>query len=146
MFYVHELHKRYGPVVRINPNEVSINDIPTFKEIHRAGGPFIKAAFYEKLPTGPPFGVFHTRDVKKHAIRRKLFARSFSKSFLRQNWEPLVKKKVQLVMKRIEEDARKGPVNMMKWWMLLAGDVSTHIFFGESFNTLETGEVIFHLT
>jgi cytochrome P450 len=144
MFYVHDLHQKYGPVVRIAPSEVAVNDIMAFKEIHKPGSGFTKTHFYETLPVGHKigvFGVFAMRDLKAHALRRKLFARAFSKSFLRQNWEPLVLEKVQLAMRQIKGELQQGSCDVMKWFLLLAGDVSTHLMFGESFHTLESGEV-----
>jgi cytochrome P450 len=144
MFYVEDLYQKYGPIVRISPTEVAVNDIMAFKEIHRPGSGFTKTHFYETLPVGHKigvFGVFAMRDPKMHAVRRKLFARAFSKSFLRQNWEPLVLEKVQLSLSQIGKDFEKGSSNIMQWFLLLAGDVSTHLMFGESFHTLECGEV-----
>lgn len=41
----------------------------------------------------------------------------------------------------MKEEANGGVADMMKWWMFLATDVSTHLMFGESFRTLEMGEV-----
>lgn len=37
-----ELHKRFGPVVRIAPNEYSINDVSAAKTIYGHGNAFIK--------------------------------------------------------------------------------------------------------
>lgn len=45
--YVHSLHQRYGPVVRIAPNEVSFASLEGVKEIYGSGGSgFDKTEFY----------------------------------------------------------------------------------------------------
>lgn len=36
--YIHELHKKYGPVVRLSPNEVSFTSLEAVKEIYASGG------------------------------------------------------------------------------------------------------------
>ena len=36
--YIHELHKRYGPVVRLGPNEISFTSADAVKEIYAGGG------------------------------------------------------------------------------------------------------------
>ena len=36
--YIHELHQRYGPVVRLGPNEVSFTSLGAVKEIYTFGG------------------------------------------------------------------------------------------------------------
>jgi hypothetical protein len=45
--YIHELHKRYGPVVRLGPNEVSFTSLEALKEIYSSGGSgYDKTEFY----------------------------------------------------------------------------------------------------
>lgn len=46
--YVHQLHLRYGPVVRIAPNEVSFTSWAAVKEIYCSGGSgYDKTEFYD---------------------------------------------------------------------------------------------------
>lgn len=40
---VHETHQKYGPVVRIQPNHVSINDDSVIQTIYGHGNGFLKA-------------------------------------------------------------------------------------------------------
>ena len=45
--YLHALHKKYGPVVRIGPNEVAFNTLESQKEIYCSGGSgYDKTEFY----------------------------------------------------------------------------------------------------
>ncbi|KAI8711002.1 Isotrichodermin C-15 hydroxylase [Fusarium sp. LHS14.1] len=37
IFYVDDLHKKYGPVVRISYDEVDVSDVKGFKTIHKIG-------------------------------------------------------------------------------------------------------------
>jgi benzoate 4-monooxygenase len=44
---VHELHKRYGPLVRIAPNHVSVADPTALQIIYAHGNGSLKSNFYE---------------------------------------------------------------------------------------------------
>jgi len=141
--YIHALHQQYGPIVRIAPNEVAINDPASFKDIHRIGSGFTKTKWYEYLNTngvGKCLGVFNMTNPKEHAARRKLLARGFSQRHLREQWETIVRDKVDLAVARIKADAMSGTADVLKWWTYLATDVSAHLMFGESFGMLENGK------
>lgn len=46
--WIHELHQRYGPVVRLSPSEVSFNNLEGIKEIYQSGGSgYEKTEFYD---------------------------------------------------------------------------------------------------
>ncbi|GKZ66542.1 hypothetical protein AnigIFM50267_000406 [Aspergillus niger] len=144
IYFIHDLHQKYGPVVRIAPDEVSVSSLPEFKEIHRVGSAFLKTPWYQKFAWDRNPGLFTMRDPKEHAARRKLFARVFSKSDLRRTWEPVVKGKVQLAVSQIRgELLRDGISDILKWWTFLATDVSGHLMFGESFDMLQYGKAMF---
>ena len=141
IFYIDSLHKQYGPVVRISPWEVAISNLEDFQKIHKIGSGFLKSTWYQKLANFPKPGVFTMTDPKEHGPRRKLLSRPFSRSFLVEHWEPVVKKTVALAVSRIKDAAREGNADVFQWWMLLASDVSAHLAFGESFRMLEAGKV-----
>ena len=141
LHYIHYLHQQYGPIVRISPDEVSVSSPADVKEIHRIGSGFLKTEWYQNFTQGRD-GVFSMRDPKRHAQRRKLFARPFSKSALRTSWEPIVNDKVDLAISQIQNElARDGVCDILKWSTFLATDVSTHLMFGESVGMLQKGEV-----
>lgn len=46
--YIHRLHKQYGSIVRLGPNEVSFTSVEALKEIYQSGGSgYDKTRFYE---------------------------------------------------------------------------------------------------
>jgi len=140
---VDDLHRQYGDIVRLAPNEVSVADIPGVSQIHKIGSGFLKSDFYTKLtPTREP-GIFAMQNPQDHATRRKLFARAFSNSNLKGNWEADIRRKTTLAVSQIKNTAAqpgKG-ADVLKWWTLMATDVITHLSFGESFGMLEQGKV-----
>jgi len=54
--YIHELHRKYGPVVRLGPNEVSFTSLEAMKEIYTSGG-----SGYDKTEFYTLFKQFNTR-------------------------------------------------------------------------------------
>ncbi|GKT52221.1 putative sterigmatocystin biosynthesis P450 monooxygenase stcF [Colletotrichum spaethianum] len=141
MHYVHTLHHKYGPVVRISPTEVAVADPEGSAAIHKIGAGFLKGPWYSTLNPKVEPGIFSMIDPKQHAARRKLFARAFTSASLRQNWESIVRQKVERAVERIKTDALNGKADVLKWWTLMTTDVIAHLSFGESFQMLELGEV-----
>lgn len=141
IFYIDGLHKKYGSVVRLSPNEVAVADLDAFKEIHKIGTKYMKSDWYLRLANFPKAGVFTMLDPREHGPRRKLLSRSFSRTYLVENWEHKVREKALLAVNKIKADAMSGTADVYNWWMLLASDVSAHLAFGESFGMLETGHV-----
>jgi cytochrome P450 len=131
--------QRYGPIVRLEPNQVAIGDPDLWEEMHRMGSGFRKTPFHEKLRIGPDHMLFSMTDVRQHAARRKLFARALTMDALRRNWEEQVRAKVELGIDQIKKEAGVGVADVHKWWRLLAGDVTALLSFGESFDMLESG-------
>lgn len=141
IFYVHDLHKRYGPVVRIEPHEVDVCDLDAFREVHRIGSGFVKSEWYDLSTPGIEDNVFAMTNVQKHAARRRLLARPFSRSSLMANFESLVTERAQLAVSHIKGEVSQGNCDMMKWWTLMTTDVIAQVAFGEESRLLEAGQV-----
>ena len=141
IFYIDDLHAKYGPVVRISPTEVAVSDVEGFKQIHAVSSKFTKDIWYEKLTNFPRHSVFTMRDPKDHSQRRRLFARGFSKSYLREHWEPAVRDKCRLAVQSIKQDAQASKADVLKWYSFMAADIVGVLGFGDSFGLLERGEV-----
>ena len=140
-FLVHELHQKYGPVVRVSPSEVSIVDAEACRTIHKAGSGFPKSPYYARFIDKPVPTLFAMMSSKEHSERRRIFARAFSKTEIRSTWETMVKETIELALDRIAGDLESGKADIMKWLLFMATDVSGQLMFGESFRTLENGEV-----
>jgi cytochrome P450 len=145
IFYIDRLHERYGPIVRLSPTEVGVADLDAFKEIHKIGTKYMKSEWYLRLANFPKAGVFTMLDPREHGPRRKLLSRSFSRTYLVENWESVVREKALLAVTKIKADAIHNTADVYNWWMLLASDVSAHLAFGDSFRMLEMGHVGFQV-
>jgi cytochrome P450 len=101
----------------------------------------MKSEWYLRLANFPKAGVFTMLDPREHGPRRKLLSRSFSRTYLVENWESVVREKALLAVTKIKTDAVQNTADVYNWWMLLASDVSAHLAFGDSFRMLEMGHV-----
>ncbi|KAI1143994.1 cytochrome P450 3A13 [Hypoxylon sp. FL0543] len=73
--YVHQLHQRYGPVVRIAPNEVSFASSEGVKEIYGSGGSgYDKTEFYNLFTVYGRRTMFSTLNKEDHARRKRVLA------------------------------------------------------------------------
>lgn len=122
MYYVDELHQQYGPLVRISPEEVSVSDVKSVKEIHKIGNGFLKAPWYAKFTqessgsnSQEDLGIFAMRDPKVHSVRRKLFARGFSAKGL-EAYEGIIQRKVKMTMDGISRSLQQeGKADILAW-------------------------------
>ena len=76
------LHRRYGPLVRIAPNEISVADPEAVKVIYGIKSGFTKTDFYP--PFAPNISLhgdnFTQLDERKHAERRRYTNNIYSMS------------------------------------------------------------------
>ncbi|KAL5362114.1 cytochrome P450 [Aspergillus floccosus] len=138
--YVHYLHEKYGPIVRVTPEEVDICDITAAKEIYKTGGRFLKSKFYHALTPPGTESVFSTTDPAFHTAHRRLLATPISDSSL-TGFEQVIGGKVHLAVRRMGEEMRaRGAMDVFKWWLFMATDIIGELSFGESFRMLESGQ------
>ncbi|KAI2783193.1 putative cytochrome P450 [Daldinia loculata] len=137
--WVHSLHEKYGAVVRISPNEVSIQDPNAVQQIYQVKGEFLKSPFYEAFLPGVN-NVFSTTDVNYHRRHRKLLAYEMSESGLNSH-RPTVETKVRMTIEGMAEEMEKrGATDVYRWALYMATDVIGELSFGSSFRMLETRE------
>ncbi|XP_044718082.1 cytochrome p450 domain-containing protein [Hirsutella rhossiliensis] len=83
--YIHKLHQRYGPVVRIAPNEVSFTSWPALKEIYCSGGSgYDKSSFYDLFKVYGRRTMFTMLNKTDHAGRKRLLADRYANSSVMQ--------------------------------------------------------------
>ncbi|ROV99147.1 hypothetical protein VMCG_06643 [Cytospora schulzeri] len=79
--HVHALHLRYGPVVRIAPNEVSFSSGAAVKEIYCSGGSgYDKTEFYDLFTVYGRRTMFSTLNKEDHARRKRILADRYANS------------------------------------------------------------------
>ncbi|GAP87001.1 putative cytochrome P450 [Rosellinia necatrix] len=138
--YIHSLHVKYGPIVRVGPREVYIADIQAAQRIFAIKNEFPKSTWYRDfVPTSE--SVFNTLDKGLHRRFRRLLSSPLSESGLK-TFLPQIDGKVTFAIQRMKEEYEaRGAVDVYKWWLFMATDVIGELSFGESFRMLESGKV-----
>lgn len=130
-----------GPIVRISPHEVSVLDITAAKEIHSVKATYAKAPWYRTFATPGTENVFSTTDIDFHRRHRRLLQGPLSETNLKV-FHPVVEQRVELAIQRMKEETKtRGATDVLKWFLFMATDTVGELSFGESFRTLESGEV-----
>jgi cytochrome P450 len=126
---IHRLHARYGPFVRVAPNEVDISDADAIQPIYVAKGGFLKAPCYANFDIDGHKSIFSTTSPEYRTQRAKAVVSMFSTKSLRENLHA-ISGCVDRMVQRLGDEARtKEPVNVLKLGRALAVDaVSTHLF------------------
>lgn len=103
-----ELHRKYGDVVRVGPNELSFASPESFKDIYgHAKTPeqrFLKTDMYDN---GDPPRVSTARDPVVHAQQRKTLSNAFSAKALRDQ-EDVVQRYVDLFVDKLDQWGYSG--------------------------------------
>ncbi|CAG9980940.1 unnamed protein product [Clonostachys byssicola] len=139
-YYIHSLHQRYGPTVRLSPNEIGLASIHDVKTVYHLRETYVKSSFYTDVTVSSQPNMFNTPNVQYNRRLRRLLGGPMSDSAIR-GVEPIVVELATLAIQRMgEEISRRGAVDVLKWWTSMATDVIGTLTFGESFRTLEQGK------
>lgn len=139
-----ELHRRYGPLVRVAPGFVSLDDPSAIRTIYSIGSKFPKSDWYQgfKAPDPSIFTLFADQDIKRHADSRKLFQHVYSMSSM-VSYEAFVDQCADMFAKHLQDavDSRRN-LDMAHWFQAYAFDVVASVTFGSRFGFLDRGEDI----
>jgi len=132
-FIMPDLHRRYGPVVRIAPDELAFADPAAWKDVfcYRAGGAeFEKSpAFYRPVTSIPPD--ISNAPKEEHSVLRRALAHGFSEKSLREQ-QPIISSYIDLMMRRLREHSEGGKaVDMAAWYNFTTFDIIGDLAFGE---------------
>ncbi|OAP58487.1 hypothetical protein AYL99_07577 [Fonsecaea erecta] len=138
------LHEKYGPVVRIGPNHVSISDPTLIPVIYGIKENFTKTAFYPiqciSWKKQPEMNLFSTRDPEYHRIEKRKIGAAYSLPNLLQS-EAAIDSCVNLFMYRLNEFASKRePVDLGAWLQYFAFDVVGEVTFASKLGFLDQGK------
>ncbi|RDX50601.1 high nitrogen upregulated cytochrome P450 monooxygenase 2 [Lentinus brumalis] len=124
--YISELHHKYGDVVRIGPNELSIRDASAISPIMSiAKGPQYVGRM---LSDGIHLPIIGIQDPAEHLRRRRPWNRAFTVPALRGYEETIARRARQLV--DALERHNGGQVILGKWFNYFAYDFMCDMAFG----------------
>ncbi|RDA92689.1 hypothetical protein CP533_3702 [Ophiocordyceps camponoti-saundersi (nom. inval.)] len=140
---VTKLHRKYGPVVRIGPDNVSFDGSIGWTAVygHRPGSG-TKTAEFPKPPSVFPEGELSliTASRPTHRRQRRQLAHGFSDGALAQQ-EPILVRYVDLLLnclgERVPDDGKGGVVDIVSWLNVTTMDIIGHLSFSQPFSCLE---------
>ncbi|KAM0230947.1 hypothetical protein ACHAP5_011223 [Fusarium lateritium] len=135
LWKIQELHRQYGPIVRINPYEVHINDANFYDEIY-ANGPHRPRNKVRFMSTHDE-SMFDSFKAETHRVRRAALSGSFSKQSIRA-LEPRILETISQLTGRMSTLGGTGEVvNLKALYSGLTMDVIAQYCFGESMDNMK---------
>ncbi|SPO00330.1 related to cytochrome P450 CYP3/CYP5/CYP6/CYP9 subfamilies [Cephalotrichum gorgonifer] len=131
-----ELHLKYGPVVRVAPNELAYTDPQAWKDIygHRSGQPENVKDPSRALDDNPDHPSILFAGREEHSKVRRLLSNAFSDKAIREQ-EHIISSYVDLMIRGLHQICEE-PVDMTKWYNFTTFDIIGHLAFAESFDCL----------
>lgn len=145
-FRIQRMHQKYGPIVRISPNELHVNDPSFIDELYAGGGKRRDKYAYFSAQFGIPDSVFGTQDHDLHRLRRGALGRFFSRASV-SRLEPVIHRAIEKLTSQLQTHRDSGqPVTMTMAFSCLTTDVVTEYAFSKSYDFLSspTFEPNFH--
>jgi hypothetical protein len=124
------LHQKYGPVVRIKPNEVHVHDPDNYTTLY--SGPTHNREkerwFYY---TGLTSSLFSTADHRSHRARRSLISPFFTRKAVRE-FQPVLQEKLQSLCRHFSQSIKcDATLELHAAFISFAGDAMSQYAFGE---------------
>lgn len=140
IFRIKEMHEKYGPIVRITPDELHVNDPDFIPELYPAGGRRRDKYRRAMQLFGFTEAAISTVEHDVHRVRRGAMARMFSKDSVRR-LEPIMVNNLNKLFGRLQKLKESGkPVNVLYIYSAFTNDLITEYAFGVSFNWLDAPE------
>ncbi|TDL19581.1 high nitrogen upregulated cytochrome P450 monooxygenase 2 [Rickenella mellea] len=135
--YFKRLHEKFGPCVRISPNELSFLDAGAIAPIMGNDG----------LPKGPMWdgrrhpdwnpSLIGTRDIQDHKRRRNRWNRAFTSASVKE-YEPTISRRALQLVEQLEKRAKnKETVDIAKWLSFFTFDFMGDMAFGGGFELMQ---------
>lgn len=135
-FEIQRMHEKYGPVVRISPEEIHVNEPSFIDELYAGGGKRRDKYPYYSGQFGIPDSVFGTPGHDLHRLRRGALNRFFSKASVTQ-LEPIVHTAIEKLISQLRTHAGSGkPVALNDAFSCMTTDVVMEYAFAKSYDFL----------
>ena len=131
VWIIRDMHEKYGPIVRITPDELHVNDpnfhtelMPTGKQHRRNKYPRLIRMFGFSQSAGA------TADHDLHRVRRGAMSKMFSKESVRK-LGPIMRRTWSNMLVRFEEHRQSGnEINLLHMFGAFTNDVISEYAYG----------------
>ncbi|KAH7309892.1 cytochrome P450 [Stachybotrys elegans] len=127
------MHEKYGPIVRISPHELHINDPVYYEKLFRHDGRWDKYQWNVSAQNAEGAIVF-TVDHDLHKARRMPLNSFFSKARVAKH-QDMIRAKLHKMCDRIADNAQQ-PIDLGAVVSAFQRDVSTDFILGKDYNNL----------
>ncbi|KAH7168323.1 cytochrome P450 [Fusarium sp. MPI-SDFR-AT-0072] len=141
---IKQMHEKYGPIVRINPNELHCADMSFSDEIYAVGGRKRDKPFHQvngsAAGTGNAFG---TPDHDLHRARRAPVAKFFSRAMiarLEQEVHDLAQTLCNKLLAENKDEKDRKPFEIAHAYSCFTSDAISSYCFGEAFGLLSRNQ------
>ncbi|KAJ7822180.1 high nitrogen upregulated cytochrome P450 monooxygenase 2 [Mycena olivaceomarginata] len=138
------LHRRYGPVVRTGPNELSICDVSAIQPILGADG-MPKGPIWDgrRSPKSTFYALIGVRNTEIHLRRRRVWNKAFNTSHVKA-YEPILRNRLDQLLNALQTKGElnaNSPVDLAEWISFFAYDFMGDMAFGGGFELMREGDV-----
>ncbi|KAI4230220.1 MAG: hypothetical protein L6R36_000185 [Xanthoria steineri] len=129
------LHQQYGPVIRINPFELHINDPEYYNQIYSFDCSLEKRDFHIQ-------NVQHTGPYPRHRPLRRALDPYLSRTTV-QRLEPLITHNIEALCRHFAAArSHKQPITLSHLYRCMTGDIITSYTLGKSYDLLAVGNEV----
>lgn len=111
MYRLQDLHRKYGPIIRINPDEIQVQDPSWFDQLYVSAAAKAKRNRYPRAnaANGSPASIASTIPHDLHRLRKTALHPYFSKAAITR-LEPRLQNQLRLMCKQMAKFAKPGEV------------------------------------
>ncbi|KAF7937086.1 hypothetical protein BELL_0704g00020 [Botrytis elliptica] len=136
IFKIKEMHEKYGPIVRVTPDELHVNDPSFVPELMPAGGRRRNKCVRLMQMFGLVKASAATIDHDLHRMRRGAMSKFFSKESIRRI-EPMMNLNIEKLLVRLRQFQVTGePINCLPMFGAFTNDLISEYAFGFNPNWL----------
>ncbi|PYH94387.1 cytochrome P450 [Aspergillus ellipticus CBS 707.79] len=137
LFHYRQLHEQYGPIIRISPNEVNIQDSSFFEEMFSHSLPWDKLGHLQYRFNNAT-GTFSTPKHAVHRHRRAALNPFFSKRAITKA-TPMMQEQLYALCDRLQcEYQGTGKILRLDWmWGCIASDVILRYCFNRGYGFID---------
>ncbi len=137
---IEKLHQKYGPIVRITPDEIHLSDAKEYDKIYYVGTKYWKSPiFYSALNV--PHSTFGTPTNEVHKIKRGALNPMFSRQKVLE-LEDIVQDKAEKVCARMQDGVDQDqPVDLHHAFRAVSVDVISDFAFDKCYNFLDRDDI-----
>ncbi|KAI0387173.1 cytochrome P450 [Hypomontagnella monticulosa] len=132
VFEMKRMHEKYGPIVRINPHELHIDDPAFYDTIYATNKQYDKMQSFSRR-VGVPLSAFGTADSNQHRPRRAAVAPFYTRNRVREYCDHMQAVNNHLSHRLATEYAGTTKViDLLRMWESMTNDIIMELAFSRS--------------